>query len=95
VQSFFDDVVAPTIRAIEEKIIALGRSGNPADAFAQADMKDVLQETKKAFSLSVQSIWEGQLRGYLRSCAEELQLGEDLAAKAARRTTGGISARCS
>jgi hypothetical protein len=41
---------------LEEKIRALGCSDDPGDAFAQADMNDVLQETKMAFSLSVQSI---------------------------------------
>ena len=50
------------------------------DAFAQADMEDVLKETKMAFSLSIQSIWERQLRGYLRGCAEELRPGDGLAA---------------
>jgi hypothetical protein len=84
VQSFFDDVIAPTIHALEKKIAALGRSENSGDAFAQADMQDVLQETKMAFSLSVQSIWERQLRGYLRGCAEELRPEEGLAAQAAK-----------
>ena len=81
VRSFFDDVIASAIHAVEEKIAALGRSDNPGDAFAQADMKDVLRETKMAFSLSIQSIWERQLRSYLRSCAEELRPGTDLAAQ--------------
>jgi hypothetical protein len=66
-------VIAPAIRALEEKIAALGRSDIPGDAFAQADMEDVLKETKMAFGLSIQSIWERQLRGYLRGCAEELR----------------------
>ena len=83
VRSFFDDVIVSAIRAVEEKIAALGRSDNPGDAFAQADMRDVLRETKLAFSLSIQSIWERQLRSYLRSCAEELHLGSGLAGRAA------------
>lgn len=76
VQSFFDDVVMPAIHSLEEKIATLGRSDNPGDAFAQADTADVLQETKMAFGLSIQSIWERQVRGYLRGCAEELRPGE-------------------
>ncbi len=84
VQSFFDDVIAPAIRALEEKIAELGRSDNPGDAFAQADMEDVLKETKMAFSLSIQSIWERQLRGYLRGCAEELRPSDGLAAQVAK-----------
>ncbi len=83
VRSFFDDVISPAIHAVEDKITALGRSGNPGDEFAQADMKEVLRETKMAFSLSIQSIWERQLRRYLRGCAEELQPGTNLGAQTA------------
>ncbi|AGK59719.1 hypothetical protein HYPDE_40253 [Hyphomicrobium denitrificans 1NES1] len=81
VQSFFDDVIAPAICALEDKISALGRSGDPGDAFAQADMEDVLKETKMAFGLAIQSIWERQLRGYLRGCASELMPSNALAAQ--------------
>jgi hypothetical protein len=83
-QSFFDDVIAPAIRALVEKIGALGGSDNPGDAFAQADTEDMLKETKMAFGLSIQSIWERQLRGYLRGCAEELRPGDGLAAQVAK-----------
>jgi hypothetical protein len=37
-----------------------------------------------AFGLSIQSIWERQLRGYLRGCAEELRPGDGLAAQVAK-----------
>ena len=37
VQSFFDDVIAPAIRALEEKITALGRSDNPGEVFVQGN----------------------------------------------------------
>jgi hypothetical protein len=84
VQSFFDDVIAPAIRTLEEKIAALGRSDNPGDAFAQADMEDVLKQTKMAFGLSIQSISGRQLRGYLRGCAEELRPSDGLAAQVAK-----------
>ncbi|MBN9515879.1 MAG: hypothetical protein KIT25_02530 [Enhydrobacter sp.] len=81
VRSFFDDVIAPAIRALEEKIAALGRSDSPGDAFAQADTGDVLKETKMAFGLAIQSIWERQLRSYLRGCVEELAPGEGMVAQ--------------
>ncbi|WP_421706400.1 hypothetical protein [Alloalcanivorax xenomutans] len=73
VKCFFEDVVIPAVHTLEDKIAILGRRENPGDAFAQADMKDVLRETKLAFGLSVQSIWERQLRGYLRGCMKELR----------------------
>lgn len=84
VRSFFDDVVVPAIQTLEDKIVALGRSDDPGDAFAQSDAEDVLQATKLAFALSIQSIWERQLRGYLRGCAKELRPNDNLATKAER-----------
>jgi hypothetical protein len=84
VQSFFDDVIAPAIHALEEKIAALGRSDHPGDAFDQADTEDVLKETKMAFGLAIQSVWERQLRSYLRGCARELVPNDVLAAKVAK-----------
>src|SRR5689334_13997584 len=73
VRSFYYDVIAPAIRTVEEKIAAISHRNNPGDEFACADMTYVLRETKLAFSLSVQSIWERQFRSYLRTCAEELK----------------------
>ena len=72
-QAFFDDVVVPAIQTLENKIVLLGHSDEPGNVFAQSNTKDVLQETKKAFALSIQSIWERQFRGYLRGCAKELR----------------------
>lgn len=87
---FFDDVISPAIYTIERKIAELGRSDNPSDIFVQADMKDVLRETKMAFSLSVQSVWERQVRSYLRGCAEEIRPGTSLAAQAGKSPWEGL-----
>ncbi|EMV7406725.1 hypothetical protein ACVBE8_001463 [Klebsiella pneumoniae] len=84
VQSFFDDVVVPAIQTLEGKIFALGRSDDPGDVFAQSDAEDVLHATKMAFALSIQSIWERQLRGYLSGCAKELRPNDNVANKAER-----------
>jgi hypothetical protein len=81
IQSFFDDVILPSIRALEGRIAELGKSEDPLACFMKSDMVDILAETKKAFALSVQSIWERQLREYLRGCAEALLPREDLGAK--------------
>ncbi|WP_022962629.1 hypothetical protein [Halopseudomonas pelagia] len=83
-QSFFDDVVVPAIQTLEDKIVVLGRSGDPGDAFAQSDAEDVLQVTKMAFALSIQSVWERQLRGYLCGCVKELRPNDNLASKVER-----------
>jgi hypothetical protein len=73
IQSYFDDVILPALATLDRRIDELGRSDWPGHEFAQADMRDVLRETKLAFGLSIQSIWERQLRAYLLGCARELR----------------------
>ncbi|MDB5604326.1 MAG: hypothetical protein JWP25_1226 [Bradyrhizobium sp.] len=73
IRSYLDDVIVPALKTLDRRIDELGRSNSPGHEFAQADMEDVLRETKMAFSLSIQSIWERQLRAYLRGCANELR----------------------
>lgn len=92
IQSFLDEVILPALRALEDRIAELGQSEDPGDAFAQADMEDVLRETKMAFCLSVQSIWERQLRGYLSGCGEELRPGAGLPAKVSNAKWPGLCA---
>lgn len=81
VTSYLDKVVLPAITLLENRITELGRNEEPAAAFIQADMVVVLRETKKAFGLAIQSIWERQLRDYLKGCAAELKPAESLADK--------------
>lgn len=79
--SFFDDVIVPSTDLLEDKIATLGGSDDAVSEFAKVDTQSVLQETKKAFGISLQSIWERQLRGYLSSCAKELEPISNLGAK--------------
>lgn len=81
VQAYVDDVVAPAVATLEAKIEELGRSDWGPAPFAQADLKNMLRETMLAFGLSIQSIWERQIRTYLIGCASELRPGEPVAAK--------------
>jgi hypothetical protein len=81
IQSFLNNVIVPAIRALECRIVELGQSEVPAACFIRRDTEEILEETKKAFALSVQSIWERQLRNYLRGCGEELRPGEGLGAR--------------
>lgn len=73
IREFVRDVVKPAIAVLDDKITALSLSDVPAREFIQTDTEDVRRETKLAFALSVQSIWERQFRGYLTGCASELQ----------------------
>lgn len=90
IRAFLDDVIRPAIRTLEARIVELGRSDDPGDAFEQSDIEVMLAETKKAFSLSVQSIWERQLRAYLGGCGEELRPGEGFGAKVAKANWPGL-----
>lgn len=78
IRAYFDDVIMPSIETLEQRIGELGQSDDPMDMFVQSDTRDVLQEAKMAFALSIQSIWERQLRSYLAGCAKELRPDENL-----------------
>lgn len=86
IHSFLDNVVRPSIQFLEDKIAELGRSEDEMAIFEKSDMQDVLRETKLAFCLSVQSIWERQFRSYLRGCAQELRKDSGLAEKVEKAT---------
>lgn len=73
IKSFLDNVVQPSIQFLEAKIAELYRSEDETVVFEISAMEDVLRETKLAFCLSVQSIWERQFRGYLKGCANQLR----------------------
>jgi hypothetical protein len=78
IRAYFDDVIVLSIKALEQRISELGQSDDAIDMFIQSDTLDVLQEAKMAFALSIQSIWERQLRTYLVGCAKELRPTENL-----------------
>lgn len=92
IQSFLDDVILPAIRRVEARIAELGCSDEPAACFEQSDMEDVLAETKLAFCLAIQSVWERQLRAYLHGCAEALRPGEGIGSKVEKATWPGLCA---
>lgn len=81
IQSYFSDVIIPALATLDAKIAELAESEWPGAVFAHADMQVVLRESKIAFGLSIQSIWERQLRTYLRGCVRDLRPGEGLNAK--------------
>lgn len=81
IESYFHDVITPALATLDARIDELARSDDSGDRFAQSDMEDVLRETKLAFGLSIQSIWERQLRGYLQGCASDLRPSEALGPK--------------
>lgn len=86
IQSYFDDVVRPALRTLEDQISALCHSDEPGAPFMHADATLVLHEAKMAFALSIQSVWERQLRSYLSGCAYHLRPHDNLIPEVERAT---------
>ncbi|KAA9384122.1 hypothetical protein [Neorhizobium galegae] len=84
IQTYLEDVIVPALETLDRKTDELEARGGAWAAFAKPDMQFVIRETKLAFSLAIQSIWERQLRAYLLGCAKELCPTEDLQSKIER-----------
>ena len=80
--SFLRHVIEPSLVVLNEQITAWKASDDPAAAFLVADTEDLLHATTMAFCLSIQALWERQLRTYLAGCARNLRSDETLAKKA-------------
>ncbi len=73
IRSYLDEVIIPALSSLDRRIEELDQLEEPWAVFERGDVEDVLRETKMAFALAVQSIWERQLRAYLVGCAKELR----------------------
>lgn len=69
-----DDVVDPAVAVLRDKVAELDRSHEPWAPFARRDAEELLRESLLAFALAIQSLWERQLRNYVRDCAREQRL---------------------
>ncbi|PWE35005.1 hypothetical protein DD563_02845 [Pelagicola sp. LXJ1103] len=69
---FLESVVRPAIGKLEEDADMFKESSYPIDAFRHSDTQDFIAETLKAFCLSLNSIWERQLRNLMTGVAREL-----------------------
>jgi hypothetical protein len=81
-QAFLDDVIEPALSALDAQVVKWSESSEPYAAFAQSDAEELLQTTNMAFCLSIQAMWERQIRKYLCGCAEQLREDAELAADA-------------
>lgn len=73
VRLYLDSVVKPALDAIDAQHAKLTSSEDPEAVFMLADMEDLRRSTVEAFALAIQSIWERQLREFLKGCARELK----------------------
>jgi hypothetical protein len=85
VRMYLEQVVTPALLTLDRRIATLDTSDEPGAVFEKADTEAVKEATLQAFCLSIQSLWERQLRGYLVSCATEFGRG-DLVKKIERAT---------
>ena len=74
-EEFLDLVVRPSLSALEQKYLELASSDDLVIAgFMAHDHRDLINKTNMAFCLSIQSLWEQQLRRYLGHCVSSLGL---------------------
>jgi hypothetical protein len=68
-QRYRHSVIDPALDALDLRLKELSSNPNPAvRSFAAHDHAVLIDETVKVFCLAVQSIWERQLREYLKTC---------------------------
>ncbi|EMS95910.1 hypothetical protein H009_19804 [Agrobacterium tumefaciens str. Cherry 2E-2-2] len=72
VEMFLESVALSSLGAIDARMTNLRSSDDPVNLFELSDMEELRAATLSALCLSLQAIWEQQLRGYLSGCAEEL-----------------------
>ena len=87
-RSYVRDIVEPSIAAMTqriEKLNTLSQSDDVAAAFAVGPADELLRATLMGYCLSLQALWEKQIRGYLESCARELRAD----AKAIQKSRSG------
>jgi len=60
----------------------MDESDDPVALFHLSDLRELRRATMMAFCLSIQSIWERQIRAYLSGCAHELRGDNALTKKA-------------
>lgn len=80
--SFLSEVVKPSLDALGIQMDKWKKSEDPIAPFYISDLEELYRATIMAFCLSIQSLWERQIREYLVGCARELKPNSDLTKKA-------------
>ncbi|WP_199028802.1 hypothetical protein [Ralstonia sp. ASV6] len=68
IRAFMRDVVDPALTALDADIARWSDNQEGGWMFARADAEALLHATVQAFCLSIQSLWERQLRNWLCAC---------------------------
>lgn len=74
---FLELVVRPSITALTQKHQEYVSSDDPVlYGFAAMDQLDLINKTVSAFCLSIQALWERQLRTYLTNCVKSVPIAD-------------------
>lgn len=69
IRDYWDKIASPALAAAEEEVERWKKNDDESAVFVVSIVEDDLAITASAFCLSLQSIWERQLRTYLVACA--------------------------
>lgn len=69
---FLTLVVNPSLDALDAQVKYWQESEDGLSHFMLSDLTELVYKTRMAFCLSIQSLWEQQIRAYLSGCHQEL-----------------------
>jgi len=87
-KDFLTLVAKPSLDALDNEVQKWNESDDPVSHFMISDLQELTSKTLTAFCLSIQSLWERQIRTYMSGCHEELKT--DLSAISKRKGTDVI-----
>ena len=73
-KEFLTLVVNPSLDALDAQVVEWKKSDDPVSEFIISDLSELIYKTRMAFCLSVQSLWEQQIRAYLSGCQQQLDI---------------------
>ncbi len=73
-KEFLTLVVNPSLDALDVQVKHWEESGDPISHFILSDLSELIYKTRMAFCLSIQSLWEQQIRTYLAGCLQQLSI---------------------
>lgn len=71
-KDFLTLVVNPSLDALDGQVHHWQQSDDPVSHFMLSDLSELIFKTRMTFCLSIQSLWEQQIRTYLSGCQQQL-----------------------
>lgn len=71
-KDFLTLVINPSLDALDAQVTEWKKSDDPISYIMISDLSDLIYKTRMAFCLSIQSLWEQQIRTYLAGCQQQL-----------------------